>query len=110
MIQAVLGFVAGMGMAVTWLNAKFEDKKLGKYLYSINTNNSYNYELSNEVKSMCSTYVPFSLMPEDLERMAKESGIFYCMSCNLRFRVLRATDFKIFEKTHAALINIKNFE
>jgi ABC-type lipoprotein export system ATPase subunit len=28
----------------------------------------------------------------------------------LRFRVLRATDFKIFEKTHAALINIKNFE
>jgi hypothetical protein len=29
---------------------------------------------------------------------------------NLRFRVLRATDFKIFEKTHAALINIKNFE
>jgi excinuclease UvrABC nuclease subunit len=24
---------------------------------------------------MCSTYIPFSLMPEDLERIAKESGI-----------------------------------
>jgi len=30
---------------------------------------------------MCSTYLPFSLTPEDLERMAKESGMFYCMSC-----------------------------
>jgi hypothetical protein len=28
----------------------------------------------------------------------------------LRFRVLRATDFKILEKTHTVLINIKNFE
>ena len=35
---------------------------------------------------------------------------FFDLIKNLRFRVLRATDFKIFEKTHAALINIKNFE
>jgi hypothetical protein len=32
------------------------------------------------------------------------------MGYNLRFRVLRATDFKILEKTHTVLINIKNFE
>ena len=31
-------------------------------------------------------------------------------SSHLRFRVLRATDFKTFEKTHTALINIKYFE
>jgi rubrerythrin len=35
--------------------------------------------------TMCSTYVPFSLMPEDLERMAKESGMFYCTSCKKTF-------------------------
>ncbi len=34
---------------------------------------------------MCSTYVPFSLTPEDLERMAKESGMFYCISCKKTF-------------------------
>ncbi len=34
---------------------------------------------------MCSTYVPFSLTPEDLERMAKESGMFYCTSCKKTF-------------------------
>ncbi|MDP3103611.1 MAG: hypothetical protein Q8M95_03275 [Candidatus Methanoperedens sp.] len=34
---------------------------------------------------MCSTYLPFSLTPEDLERMAKESGMFYCMSCKKTF-------------------------
>lgn len=34
---------------------------------------------------MCSTYVPFSLMPEDLERMAKESGMFYCLDCKKTF-------------------------
>lgn len=34
---------------------------------------------------MCSTYLPFSLTPEDLERMAKESGMFYCMDCRKTF-------------------------
>lgn len=34
---------------------------------------------------MCSTYLPFSLTPEDLERMAKESGMFYCMDCKKTF-------------------------
>ncbi len=34
---------------------------------------------------MCSTYTPFSLMPEDLERMAAESGMFWCISCKKTF-------------------------
>lgn len=34
---------------------------------------------------MCSTYLPFSLTPEDLERMAKESGMFYCKDCKKTF-------------------------
>ncbi len=34
---------------------------------------------------MCSTYLPFSLTPEDLERMAKESGMFYCLDCRKTF-------------------------
>jgi DNA-directed RNA polymerase subunit RPC12/RpoP len=34
---------------------------------------------------MCSTYVPFSLTHEGLERMAKESGMFYCMDCKKTF-------------------------
>jgi rubrerythrin len=82
---------------------KFKNRKLGKYLYSINTNNSYNYELSNEVKSMCSTYVPFSLMPEDLERMAKESGMFYCRSCKKTFMMKNPST----ECPHCGSIKIK---
>lgn len=46
-----------------------------------------------EVKKMCSTYVPFSLMPEDLERMAKESGMFYCMDCKKTF-MMKGTELK----------------
>ena len=39
---------------------------------------------------MCSTYVPFSLTPEDLERMAKESGMFYCLDCKKTFMMKAA--------------------
>lgn len=42
---------------------------------------------------MCSTYVPFSLMPEDLERMAKESGMFYCQDCKKTF-ILKTAELK----------------
>lgn len=40
---------------------------------------------------MCSTYLPFSLTPEDLERMAKESGMFYCLDCKKTF-MMKAKD------------------
>lgn len=39
---------------------------------------------------MCSTYVPFSLTPEDLDRMAKESGMFYCLDCKKTFMMKAA--------------------
>ncbi|VVB96158.1 Uncharacterised protein [uncultured archaeon] len=42
-------------------------------------------EVERSMIFMCSTYVPFSLTPEDLERMARESGMFYCMSCKKTF-------------------------
>ena len=34
---------------------------------------------------MCSTYLPFNLTPEDVQRMAKESGMFWCSSCKKTF-------------------------
>lgn len=42
---------------------------------------------------MCSTYVPFSLTPEDLDRMAKESGMFYCLDCRKTF-MMKGTELK----------------
>lgn len=41
---------------------------------------------------MCSTYLPFSLTPEDLENMAKESGMFWCISCKKTFMKKGATE------------------
>jgi Zn finger protein HypA/HybF involved in hydrogenase expression len=34
---------------------------------------------------MCSTYVPFSLTPEELKEMAEKSGMFWCRSCKKTF-------------------------
>jgi len=46
------------------------------------------------VTNICSTYLPFSLTPEDLERMAKESGMFYCMNCKKTF-MMKGGDSKV---------------
>jgi DNA-directed RNA polymerase subunit RPC12/RpoP len=49
-------------------------------------------EKGGEKDTMCSTYTPFSLTPEDLENMAKESGMFWCVSCKKTFMKKNATE------------------
>jgi len=51
---------------------------------------------------MCSTYVPFSLTPEDLKEMAEGSGMFWCRSCKKTFMKEGAT-----ECPHCGSNNIK---
>lgn len=34
---------------------------------------------------MCSTYLSFSAMPEDLEAMKQSSSVFYCKDCKKTF-------------------------
>ncbi len=41
---------------------------------------------------MCSTYVPFSLTPDDLKEMAEKSGMFWCVSCKKTFMKKGATE------------------
>ena len=49
-------------------------------------------EVERAMIFMCSTYVPFSLTPEDLKEMAEKSGMFWCTSCKKTFLKKGATE------------------
>jgi parallel beta-helix repeat protein len=83
-------------------NNNIKNNKIGIYAYTSKTNSIYS---NNLIDNKDQAYDSTGLNSWDFDKMGN-----YWSDYNLRFRVLRATDFKIFEKTHAALINIKNFE
>lgn len=41
---------------------------------------------------MCSTYISFSAMPEDLEALKQNSPMYYCKSCMKAFMKKGATE------------------
>jgi rRNA maturation endonuclease Nob1 len=48
--------------------------------------------LIKEVRKMCSTSISFAAMPEDVENLKRNSGIYYCRSCMKAFIKKNATE------------------
>jgi rRNA maturation endonuclease Nob1 len=51
-----------------------------------------NKTFTREVLFMCSTYISFSAMPEDLDALKQNSAMYYCRSCKKAFMKKNASE------------------